>query len=543
MSRTLFHNSIRFKLTLVYSVVVFITMVAFMVIVYRSVINNLESGVDDDLKSRAEQAQAFLGYSGFSQKDLDQFSKTYGGTGQPIKYMAGTPGAGSMPDNQALTKNDSNDLAAALTYLQLVDNQGSVLSKIPELKVMTKTSTQAALSQKFKDGTGFSYIQLTTGERARVYTLQLDRVNNRGFVQVVRSLQEADAIVSGLVWPFIALSVGAFLLLAIFGWWFTRRAFTPIEDITATAYRIGVNGDLDERIKTNPLSNDEISRLGRAFNAMLERLDKNFKAQKQFIADSSHELRTPLTVIRGNLDLLKRNPDPENQTESLQAIERESARMQRLVQDLLLLAQADARQSVEMVPLPLDDIVLEVFKETKVLADQRHQQLKLGHFDPVTIEGDRDRLKRAILNLVDNSIKYTPEEGQVTLSLTRGKQWVSITVADNGPGIAERDQTLIFDRFYRVDKARSRQSTAGIGGGSGLGLAIVKHIVEAHGGRISLESTPGQGSTFTIWLKTPASEDLPPEDDEDVNQEQVNEKVQATSSDASSENKLGSNAG
>lgn len=521
MSRVFFHSSIRFKLTLVYAVVVFITMVAFMGIVYRSVINNLESGVDADLKSRAEQAQAFLAHSGFSAKDLDQFARSYGGSDQPSKNSYGsTPGPTTpMPGNPGLNMNDTSDLASALTYLQLVDTQGNVLSRIPELKVMTKPATQAVLVDKIKDGTGFSYINLTTGERARVYTLQLDRVNNRGYIQVVRSLQEADAIVSGLIWPFFILAIAAFCVLAVFGWWFTRRTFAPLEEITETAYRIGVNGDLNERIKTDLYSNDEISRLGRAFNAMLERLDKNFKAQKQFIADSSHELRTPLTVIRGNVDLLKRNPDPENQSESLQAIERESARMQRLVQDLLLLAQADARQSVEMAPLPLDDIVLEVFKETRVLADQRHQQLKLGHFDPVVIEGDRDRLKRAILNLVDNAIKYTQEEGQITLSLVRGKQWARVTVEDNGPGIAEKDQTLVFDRFYRVDKARSRQSSAGMGGGSGLGLAIVKHIVEAHGGRISLESTPGQGSTFTIWLKTPASEDLPPDEDEETNQE------------------------
>lgn len=523
MSRGFFQSSIRFKLTLVYSVVVFITMVGFMFIVYRSVINNLESGVDADLKSRAEQAQAFLAHSGFSVKDLDQFAKTYGGSvGQPTKSSNGAtsgPGATPLPDNPALNMNDPNDLAAALTYLQLVDNQGNVLSRIPDLKVMTKPGAQAALAQQLKNGPGFGNIQLAGDERARVYTLQLDRVNNRGYVQVVRSLQEADAIVSGLVWPFIILAIVAFCLLAVFGWWFTRRTFAPLERITETAYRIGVNGDLNERIETNPRSNDEISRLGRAFNAMLERLDKNFKAQKQFIADSSHELRTPLTVIRGNIDLLKRNPDPENQAESLQAIERESARMQRLVQDLLLLAQADARQTVEMAPLPLDDIVLEVFKETRVLADQRHQQLKLGHFDPVVIEGDRDRLKRAILNLVDNAIKYTPEEGQITLSLVRGKQWARVTVADNGPGIADKDQALVFDRFYRVDKARSRQSTAGMGGGSGLGLAIVKHIVEAHGGRISLESEPGKGSTFTIWLKTPASENLPPDEDEESGQD------------------------
>src|SRR6476469_2551698 len=155
MSRLLFHNSIRFKLTLVYSVVVFITMFAFMVIVYRSVINNLESGVDADLKSRAEQAQAFLAHSGFSPKDLDQFTRTYGGTGgQPTKGPYGvTPGTTVMPDNPALNMNDPNDLASALTYLQLVDNQGNVLSRIPELKVMTKPGTQAALAQKLKDGT------------------------------------------------------------------------------------------------------------------------------------------------------------------------------------------------------------------------------------------------------------------------------------------------------------------------------------------------------------------------------------------------------
>ena len=224
MSRVVFHSSIRFKLTLVYSVVVFITMVAFMVIVYRSVINNLESGVDADLKSRAEQAQAFLAHSGFSPKDLDQFARTYGGTtGQTGKNYGATPGTAAMPDNPALNMNDPDNLAAALTYLQLVDNEGNVLSRIPDLKVMTKPGTLAALTQQLKNGTGFSYIRLTTGERARVYTLQLDRVNNRGYVQVVRSLQEADAIVSGLVWPFIILAIVAFCLLAVFGWWFTRQ--------------------------------------------------------------------------------------------------------------------------------------------------------------------------------------------------------------------------------------------------------------------------------------------------------------------------------
>ncbi|HEX2914647.1 MAG TPA: HAMP domain-containing sensor histidine kinase [Chloroflexia bacterium] len=490
--------SIRTRLTLVYSGVVCFALIVFILVVYRSVVNNLESEVDSDLYQRATQAQTFFSSRGISHQDLDNFVRTFGGVEIAPKA---TPGSANLGAGSQTVEPD--DLASALTYLQLVDPNGNVLRSVPDLKLMSDPSTQSELKEVLTYGKGYSNVRLANGERARVYTLPLDRIENRGYVQVVRSLQEVEAVVRGLFLPFFISAVLAVFLLGLFGWWFTRRTFGPIKEITETAYRIGVNNNLSERIITDPNSNDEVSRLGRAFNAMLDRLEKNFKAQKQFVADSSHELRTPLTVIRGNVDLLKRNPDPQNQIESLQAIDRESARMQRLVQDLLLLAQADARQTVEMAPLQLDDVVLEVFKETRVLADQKHQQLKLGHFDPAQIEGDRDRLKRAVLNLVDNAIKYTPEEGVVSVSLIRGKQWARVVVSDTGPGIEPKDQPLVFDRFYRIDKARSRA-----GGGTGLGLAIVKHIVEAHGGRISLESEPDKGSTFTIWLKLDPAETL-----------------------------------
>lgn len=497
MPKLLAFNSIRFKLTLVYSTVICVTLALFALVVYRSVIVNLEREIDNDLLQRAEQASTYFSNSGFNGRELEEFARNYGGASEIPRTSLGSDSIIKRPP-----ETDNGDLASALTYLQLVTRDGTVVQRLPQLKVMAKPETQQALAQTLKEGPGYSYLKLATGERARVYTMPLDRgvVENRGYVQVVRGLQESDSVIKSLSVPIAIFSMLAIFTLGVFGWWLTRRVFAPIEEITATAYRIGVNNDLAERIKTDPTSNDEVSRLGRAFNAMLERLEKSFKAQKQFIADSSHELRTPLTVIRGNVDLLKRNPDPQNQVESLQAIERESARMQRLVQDLLLLAQADARQTVELMPLQLNDLVLEIFKETRVLADQRRQQLKLDKFDPVEVEGDADRLKRAILNLVDNAIKYTPEEGVITLSLIRGKEWARIVVSDNGPGIAAKDQALVFDRFYRVDKARNRALGAA-GGGTGLGLAIVKHIVEAHGGRITLESEQGKGSTFTIWLK------------------------------------------
>ena len=501
MSDQRFRNSIRFRLMLLYVGGTCFTLFLFAVVVYFSVSRSLEKEVDDDLATRAGQARDFFASNGFSNQDLQAFAASYGGTTTISKTNA-TSSAATMPSR--------NDLSSALTYLQLVDKNGLVVEQLPNnLKIMNSSSTQQLLHDQLQNGPGYNYLLLSDLERVRIYTLPLDRIENKGYVQVIRSADENDTVMRGLFIPILIASLAAFAVLGLFGWWITRRTFSPIEDITNTAYRIGVHNDLAERIKTDPTKNDEVTRLGRAFNSMLERLDKSFRAQKQFIADSSHELRTPLTVIRGNVDLLKRNPDPQNQAESLQAIERESARMQRLVQDLLLLAQADARQTIELVPLQLDDIVLEVFKETRVLADQRHQHLKLGNFEPVTVNGDRDRLKRAILNLIDNAIKYTQEEGAITVSLIRGKQWARVVVSDNGPGIEPKDQPLIFDRFYRVDKARSRQSSSS-GGGSGLGMAIVKHIAEAHGGRITLESEPGQGTTFTIWIKISLLEALPP---------------------------------
>ncbi len=481
---------------MVYGAVIFIMLLIVSLAIYRSVISNLDEQVNNNLRERAEAVRAYFTVNTeFTQRDLEAFGRFFGGTSitNPLNNPSNTSPAAPTP--KVNFKANNSDLAASLIYLQVTFSKGPVWS-VPDVEVMTLPQTQNDLRSVLATAPKFSDLRLKGGERVRVFTEPLVvRGQMAGHIQAVRSLEEVDAIISSLTAPFLISALAALMLMVLAGWLVTRRAFAPIERITEAAYRIGVNNNLAERIETDTNSNDEVSRLGRAFNAMLDRVEKNFKAQKQFVADSSHELRTPLTVIRGNVDLIKRNPDPRNQTESLQAIEREAARMQRLVEDLLLLAQADARQSVEMQPIQLDTLVLETYMNTRVLADSKRQILKLGHFEPVIVMGDADRLKRALLNLVDNAIKYTPEEGTVSIELRKGTKWVRVVVADSGIGIAEKDQPLIFDRFYRVDKARSRKS-----GSTGLGLSIVKYIVEAHGGRISLESEAGKGSTFTIWL-------------------------------------------
>jgi two-component system, OmpR family, sensor kinase len=235
---------------------------------------------------------------------------------------------------------------------------------------------------------------------------------------------------------------------------------------------------------------------------MLARLETLFRTQQRFIADVSHELRTPLTTIQGNIDLLQRGTldDPQALHEALAAIEGEVARMSRLVADLLLSARVDAGIRLETRPVELDTLLLEVYRQARVMSNG--VEVRLGHEDQAVVVGDADRLRQLLLNLVDNALKYTPAGGQVTLSLYRDEEWVQVVVADTGFGIPPEDLhpgpnglPLIFERFYRADPARSRPL-----GGTGLGLSIAQWIAQAHGGEITVESQVGRGSTFTVRL-------------------------------------------
>jgi len=285
----------------------------------------------------------------------------------------------------------------------------------------------------------------------------------------------------------------AISVAALSGWFLTRRALQPLVQMAETARRIGEGPDLGPRVAYEG-PQDEVGKLASTFNHMLDRIHRAFESQRHFIADSSHELRTPLTVIRGNLDLLKRNLNPGAQGEALAAIEREAARMSKIVSDLLLLAQIESPGALEHHPVSLNSLLLEAYERAQPMAGGRH--VLLGRQDTVTVMGDADKLRQLITNLVDNAIRYTPEGGSIHLSLRGDGPWARLEVADTGVGIPPEHLPHVFDRFYRADKARSRAQ-----GGTGLGLAIVKGIAEAHGGRVTVTSQPGEGSTFTVWLK------------------------------------------
>lgn len=317
-------------------------------------------------------------------------------------------------------------------------------------------------------------------------------INNQlyGYIQAASSLRTVDAAIDRLLKIMLIGGTIALLTSLLVGDFMTRRALRPVDIIAQTAQQITAADDLSRRIPYDGPP-DELGQLTRTFNDTLERLERLFNAQRRFVADVSHEMRTPLTTIQGNIELMRRFGYDE---EAMEAIESESKRMSRLVGDLLLLAKADAgRLSLEKSKVDLDTLVLEVYNQAHLLGDD--VTIELGNIDQAQILGDADRLKQLLLNLVSNAIKYTPAQGRVTVSMSRDDNWVYVYVSDTGIGIPADDLPHIFDRFYRVDKARSRAQ-----GGTGLGLSIARWIADAHGGQIMVDSTLGEGSTFTIRL-------------------------------------------
>ncbi|MFN8091960.1 MAG: ATP-binding protein [Vicinamibacteria bacterium] len=295
----------------------------------------------------------------------------------------------------------------------------------------------------------------------------------------------------------LALSTPLVLALATAcGLWLGRRALAPVARIAAEARAIG-EANLSARLAV-PDSRDEIQQLSETLNDMLGRIERSFARTRQFTADASHELRAPMTLIHTAAEhALRRERGREELVDALGKILRESRRTTALVDDLLLLARGDAgRGEAALVTLDAVPLLRGVAEQAEAMAVAKGigVSLRLGA-DTLRVRGDEGRLRRLLLVLVDNALKYTPSGGQVTIAGDAAPDGVTLAVADTGHGIAAEDLPHVFERFWRADKVRSREA-----GGTGLGLAIAWQIAEQHAARLSVESEPGRGSTFTIRL-------------------------------------------
>ncbi|HQV69248.1 MAG TPA: ATP-binding protein [Thermoflexales bacterium] len=393
---------------------------------------------------------------------------------------------------------------ATQIYAQVIDSDGSIRStNAPALTVLLDQKAFIEVAQQPDMGKTSLWSQSQHGTNIlRVLTLPMstayrdpiskqERPKVLGYLQLGSSLDNMQGVVNNLWTTLLFLGPLVVGVATLAGWIMSRRALQPVDDITNTVMRIYRAENLEQRVDVT--SGDEVGRLGSAFNEMLERLSALFQVQQRLVGDVSHELRTPLTVIRGNVDLMRamRSGDPE----SLEAISSEADRMTRMVTQLLMLSQADSGQlPMKIEPLDLAPMLMDVERNGRIIADDR-VKVTASAQEQLLVQGDRDYLKQVLLNLVENAIKHTPDGGEVTALGYERNDMVYLSVSDTGGGIAPDALPHIFERFYRVDKARSRAQ-----GGAGLGLAIVKSIVDAHGGQIQAYSTLGKGSTFVVTL-------------------------------------------
>ncbi len=289
------------------------------------------------------------------------------------------------------------------------------------------------------------------------------------------------------------------VLASLLGYWLSGRSLAPVNRIIDTAERIGVDS-LSQRLEV-PRPRDELRRLTEALNAMLERIDASFKRITQFTADASHDLRTPVAVIRTVAEVtLRKARTREQYTEALAKILRTSEETTSLLENLLTLARADAgAMGMELHVIDLDIHVRRAQERAILLAGSKSLDIDLRTpGTPVWVRADSIAMDRLLLILLDNAIKYTPDGGFCEIELLPGPQQIQILVRDSGIGIAEHELSLIFERSYRTNRARSRET-----GGAGLGLAIARWITEMHGGTIRAESQIGTGSLFRVILPAP----------------------------------------
>ncbi|MCX8116305.1 MAG: HAMP domain-containing histidine kinase [Desulfobacterota bacterium] len=481
-------RSLRFKLTLWYVLILGILLISFSALLYLTLSRSLYQEVDRKLRILAEAIASE------STSPLSKF--TFGTIDQALEA--------------------SMNLRPIGKFIQVLDESGRIGRTSENLKNTQLPITLKALRNGAKGLITYETNRSIHNTPLRIITYPVMEQNQvTKMIQVASSLEDVEEALDTLL-LILCVTVPSILLIASLGGLFlANKALKPVDQITQTA-RMITSQNLNQRIQTSKVK-DEISRLIDTFNEMISRLDHSFRQIKQFTTDASHELKTPLTILKGEVEVaLRKRREPYEYEQILQSNLEEIDRMSKIVEDLLLLSKADIGEiRLSREEIHLKQLLCELTEQMKILARPKNIEIRMVSEEPngaeeVHILGDPLRMRELFINLIDNGIKYTEPGGTVSISLTKEKNdvlpsnphdpqpkvnFAKITITDTGIGISQEDQKKIFNRFYRVDKARSREQ-----GGSGLGLSICKWIVEAHQGEISVQSELGKGSTFIVRL-------------------------------------------
>ena len=541
--------SLRAKLTLWFGLVMAVSLAVFGALNYRSISNQLTTGLDvalnkavqgldSKIKKVAEEAQLSPRERRERTRKLIADSRTVD-TGQPeLEYFREIDSAKSadsvIPSIQPLpsektqktsgTKPEGIDnVWASITeyvvlnprnfMVQIMDTTGAIVYQSASLGRDTLRLPESFLKTADTAEAKFETIVMRrvtpdSDGKPKDETLRVALAKSRSaLIAVAYPYDELQSSLDDFLQTLMLLIPAVLLVSTIGGWFFARASLHPVDELARTAQEITAS-NLSRRLPVKK-SNDEIKRLTETLNDMISRLESSFGRIRQFTADASHELRTPLTILTGELELALRSArTKEEYQEVISSALQETLRMSRVVEDLLLLSRADmGRIRLSNDTVDLNEMLADLTDATAILGADKDLSITYRHEEEkMYVLGDHARLYQMFLNLLDNAVKYTPHGGAISVTLYRDENFAEVRVRDTGIGISKDDQKKIFDRFYRVDKARSRAQ-----GGVGLGLSIVEWTVRAHAGDIRVESQPGSGSTFVVHLPlAPESTMLPP---------------------------------
>jgi heavy metal sensor kinase len=459
-------KSVRFILTLWYSVILLVAFTIFGVTVYIYLQHLLVATLDQDLLEDVEwvtrlievergTARKGVSMQRLSQEVQERILQHY--TTNPMNYIVLLTNV----DGQILYESENQHAKILLT------------SQVPPGETVLQTVDSPA------------YGRLHVAAR-----------RSTPFIIQVAYTDKATQVVLGHLLSIFAVLVPVVLFVSFSGGWLMAgMALRPIGQISRLANRITAQ-NLNERIPAREVK-DELGELINTINGMIERLQSAFEQMKDFSASMAHELKTPLTIMKGEAELALAKPLSGKETQRLLTTYLEEVvRMSRIVDDLLTLAKAEAGQiSITRQPVKLDELVQELYEDTVILSTSKHLRAELMKNQSAVVEGDEVRLRQLLRALIANAVQYTDPGGAIRITCRCEEARVYVDIEDTGIGIPQESLSKIFQRFYRVEEARSRA-----GGGSGLGLSVAKWIAEAHNGTISVQSTPGKGSRFTIQL-------------------------------------------
>lgn len=412
-----------------------------------------------------------------------------------LKELAGQVSQNITVKRQGITFTgniDVGELDEKRQFVRIVDSKGQVLKHwgpLQDLPGKTAANNSLLIDNDFLEES-----RLNDDEPVRQFNLPVIFEGKvTGFVQTGQSLETIENMLQLLMITLLVLAPLTFAITLIAGRWLTGRALAPLAGIAATAERISEQG---MNLRLDIPGGDEVARLAASLDRMLDRLEESFEGYRQFTGDASHELRTPLTIIKGEISLaLRKERDNNYYKEVLQSLEEEVDRMIRMVEQLLLLARVDGEKiPIRVTEFELSDILQPILEQTIVLAQAKSQKITWG-IPSLRVLNDPDIIQQIMLVILDNAIKYTPEFGNINVAAEPFADLINICITDTGPGIYKEHLKRIFDRFYRVDKERARES-----GGAGLGLAVARKLAHLIGGNIQVTSIVGQGTTFTIEM-------------------------------------------